>query len=497
MIFLNNPEDETSLFTRIPGDAAFKQIKNETGSLVVPGRLRRLSQKMAACISIPIVKMTPEQRIKAYGSADPLPAQVRLKAGELDVVYENGSLRLIRLGNIEILRRIYSAVRDRNWETIEPHIESESLKIDKKSFEISLKLRYQSGSIHFFAEYHISGKNNRIRFEMLGKAQTDFLKNRIGFCVLHPISECSGKYGKVIHPDGNTTDFIFPEMISAHQPAGNIQKLIWSPASGVTSTLNFSGDIFEMEDQRNWTDASFKTYCTPLGLPFPAKMKKGETVYQVVELIVKNDLIISENSNEFVFSVYPDRLSSLPELGTAMSSRKESLTQYELDLLTGLSLKHLRIEVKPGKPGFRINFKKAARESHLFGWPLFVVLYLSNDYQNEYHLFAKLCKEFCADVMYLLPVGQDHLAFTKINELEFQIRDDFPGIKLGTGVNAYFAELNRNRPAIKNADFVNFTICPQVHAFDILSIVENLEAQADVIKSARGFSRRNPSLCLR
>ena len=31
-----------------------------------------------------------------------------------------------------------------------------------------------------------------------------------------------------------------------------------------------TGDVFEMEDQRNWTDASFKTYCTPLRQPFPA-----------------------------------------------------------------------------------------------------------------------------------------------------------------------------------------------------------------------------------
>ena len=28
-----------------------------------------------------------------------------------------------------------------------------------------------------------------------------------------------------------------------------------------------SGDSFEMEDHRNWTDASFKTYVRPLALP--------------------------------------------------------------------------------------------------------------------------------------------------------------------------------------------------------------------------------------
>ena len=33
--------------------------------------------------------------------------------------------------------------------------------------------------------------------------------------------------------------------------------------SGIELKLLFEGDLFEMEDQRNWTDASFKTYCTP------------------------------------------------------------------------------------------------------------------------------------------------------------------------------------------------------------------------------------------
>ena len=38
------------------------------------------------------------------------------------------------------------------------------------------------------------------------------------------------------------------------------------------------GDVFETEDQRNWTDASFKTYCPPLRLPFPRPFEDGEEI---------------------------------------------------------------------------------------------------------------------------------------------------------------------------------------------------------------------------
>jgi len=40
-------------------------------------------------------------------------------------------------------------------------------------------------------------------------------------------------------------------------------------------TISFEGDVFETEDQRNWTDASFKTYCPPLRLPYPRPFEAG------------------------------------------------------------------------------------------------------------------------------------------------------------------------------------------------------------------------------
>ena len=411
--------------------------------------------------------------------------QTKLRAGKLDLIYEKGTIRRIRLGDTEIIRMIYAAVRDRNWDTIEPNIESESIQTNGTSFEIRLKVRYQAGPIDFYAEYHISGGRNKILFSMEGKALSEFLKNRIGFCVLHPIEECAGKPGQAIHPDGSSSEFVFPEQISAHQPVKNLQAMRWEPGSGIKAHLAFSGDIFEMEDQRNWTDASYKTYCTPLELPFPARIQKGETISQAIELKVENESTPSPLAREFVFSFNPDRLSGMPELGTSVSSRTEPLTPYEAGLVKMLSLKHLRIEVDPGKSGFRNQLTNGARESSLLACPLFVVLYLSEDYENEYQEFVKLCRELKTEIAYLLPIGQNHLHFSAFDRIEPQIRIDFPGVKLGTGVNAYFAELNRIRPSVEKADFVSFTICPQVHAFDDSTLVENLEAQAEVIYSAK------------
>ena len=45
--------------------------------------------------------------------------------------------------------------------------------------------------------------------------------------------------------------------------------------------------MFETEDQRNWADGSFKTYCRPLDRPFPYDLSEGERVWQRVAIRVR------------------------------------------------------------------------------------------------------------------------------------------------------------------------------------------------------------------
>ena len=57
-------------------------------------------------------------------------------------------------------------------------------------------------------------------------------------------------------------------------------------APGVSVECRMEGDTFEMEDQRNWTDASYKTYVRPLALPWPYTLAKGTVIEQAVRLSV-------------------------------------------------------------------------------------------------------------------------------------------------------------------------------------------------------------------
>ena len=222
------------------------------------------------------------ERIKQTGTSEEESARVPLKAGKLNMVYSNGTLRLISAGNNELIRMIYAAVRDREWLNVTPVIGDEKIIIREESFLITVKCLYQSPDINFSAGYSIEGKqDNSITISMEGVALEKFEKNRIGFCVLHPAESCAGRSCTIEHSDGSTEQSFFPEDISPDLVFRDIRSMTWLE-DRIRCRIDFDGDIFETEDQRNWTDASFKTYSTPLSVPYPVTVDKNTRIYQKV-----------------------------------------------------------------------------------------------------------------------------------------------------------------------------------------------------------------------
>ncbi|MBR9998149.1 MAG: hypothetical protein KFF73_04220, partial [Cyclobacteriaceae bacterium] len=118
------------------------------------------------------------------------PAQViELQAGPVRMIYENGSLRYLKAGDHEILRMIYFAVRDHNWETIEGELLDENVEAGEQEFSISYTSVHKKGPVNISFSCSIKGeKTGHIEFIIHGQAESSFKKNRIGFCDLHPVS---------------------------------------------------------------------------------------------------------------------------------------------------------------------------------------------------------------------------------------------------------------------------------------------------------------------
>ena len=191
----------------------------------------------------------------------------------------------------EILQRIFVTVRDKNWKEVAPtHWQSE---IDEARGIARLTARHESGSVGFEwrGTLHASEDRRQMRFEMLGRVFRDMEVCRLGLVVLHPVESMVGSQVGVAGPE--STHRITVGEIIAPQPVVNGMPLAMTePFSKLTVErpdfgkleLEFEGELFELEDQRNWGDASFKTYCTPLRLGFPRKMKAGTAIRHCVEV---------------------------------------------------------------------------------------------------------------------------------------------------------------------------------------------------------------------
>ena len=140
-------------------------------------------------------------------------------------------------------------------------MEDEKLVVGNDSFTIQFTAVYGQETRVYTALFAIEGRaDSSISFSMKGTALAAFQKNRIGLCVHHPIQSCSGQTVMVKQPNGASYTSVFPEMVSPHQPLLEMQQMQWTTSDKTTVELFFDGDIFEMEDQRNWSDSSYKTY---------------------------------------------------------------------------------------------------------------------------------------------------------------------------------------------------------------------------------------------
>jgi hypothetical protein len=206
-----------------------------------------------------------------------------LRAGKLEVVYENGFLRYFKVNHTEVLRMIYFAIRDVNWGNYAPIFYDEKIEEKNDSFKVRYNVKYSDSEHVFFKwEVEINGlATNEIHFDIKGEALRSFGTNRAGFCVLHPIEHIAGESVEITHAQGEKTTYSFPQFIAPHQPFIDISAMKWKIENNEYN-LHFEGDIFETEDQRNWGDASYKTYCTPLYLPFPKQLNGEDKVNQKV-----------------------------------------------------------------------------------------------------------------------------------------------------------------------------------------------------------------------
>lgn len=436
--------------------------------------------------------------IAYYGSTEPLPERQEVRAGPLTVSLEGADLRYVSLDGEIVILRLYAAIRDQSWGTIAPVFSRFDLNRTERSFSLSFTAEHVSEGeqgVDFVWEGSIIGSDDgTIECLMDGQARSPFWRNRIGWCVLHPM-DLAGRPVE-IRSDGQWLPGEFPLLIAPHQPFLDIEQMRHRTTNGGVVTVAFDGDLFETEDQRNWTDASYKTYSTPLRLPYPVQLQTGDRVRQSVTLTAQPERRIgaaSEGATVLSVRVGSDNGVTLPSIGLATAGHGQPLSRRELGLFQACRLGHLHHIVDLSNSAWQKQLRQVAADAAELGSMLELEVLTADDGQDVAALMASVLS-LSAPVARIAVFPRSGVTTTdQVLVAARAFRDESGlGIPVGGGSRAYFTQLNRDTPSPALLDFVVYAVNPQVHAFDNASMVESLAAQATTVESARAITDDRP-----
>jgi hypothetical protein len=433
-----------------------------------------------------------------YGRDEP-PVETReLRAGPLAAWLEGIDLRYVRIGGAETIRRLFVAVRDAAWCTIPPQISDLQAEVEADCFRVAFEAFHESGELRFRWRGELSGNaDGTLDCRLDGVAESDFDYNRIGFCVLHP-RENAGRPYRARTADGELTGTL-PELIGVQRfEDGKLWPLFPSYdrldielEDGTWARFEFEGDLFEMEDQRNWTDASFKTYSTPLALGFPHRATAGQEIRQRVRLSFEG------KAREAPGTAGPIRIElgepaggRLPALGLGAASHGAPLSEREVELLRALRLDHLRVDLRLGEPGWQAELARASDDAQALGMPLELALFLGDEPESE--LDALVARPGNVARILVFKEGEVVTGARWVRLARERLGGAFPDATFAGGTDQWFTELNRQRPDLDGLDAVTYSVTATVHADDDTSVMETPAAQGDTVRSARALADGRP-----
>ena len=448
-----------------------------------------------------------EDGFQLYGTHEGEPESRILTAGPIAVTLQDGNLRTLRFHGHEVLRAISFLVRDKDWGTCAAAITDLAIAKRPDGFSVHYHARFTApDGANLDCNIAISGKPDSLSFAADCVSDADFETARAGFAVLHPVIGVAGQPVAITHADGSMEKARWPDAIEPWQPFKNIAAITHGVAPGIEATTRFEGDVFEMEDQRNWTDGSYKTYVRPLALPWPYKVEKGKPFSQRIAVTLEAAADAkpeASTTSAITLRITPTALK-LPEIGVGLRPECLSDERASVGTLETIGAKHLIAHFDPiaghGLAALQ-GYAEIAEKSGL-KVTLELAVPCRSPLDEEFSDVAALVKQagLALDTLFACPSvdrqstppGSTWPECPPLEDIYAAARAAFPGVRLGGGMMSYFTELNRKRVPGDLIDYVGHGTNPIVHAADDLSVTQTFEALRYVINSVRAIYGDKP-----
>ena len=417
-----------------------------------------------------------------FGTEEAVDASLALRAGPLDMALRGGKLLHIRSNGRDIWHGVAFVFRDADWGTPEPVFERCDVTPSLDGFHVRLEGHFPVRPV-IALRIDIEGTaGGHVRFTAEAVPSGDIEANRIGLCLMHPMSAMGARID-VEHVDGRLSRSTFPTLIPPWPPFMLIRAIRHEWSEGLWARCDLAGDIFELEDQRNNSDASFKTYSRSNLMPRPYRLSAGVAIRHSAEL-------------------------SLEAHGLAHVTRREAPVSMPVSVSVGEvagALPRIGIEISASDadaPGAIRAALRALRPSHLH-----LSLAQAEAGSVDWHGIGALLADAQARLRLDLTITDPPRSTAALHALSTALtqarlvpegialfpgdgasidaaRRLFPASAIGGGTAHFFVQLNRAE-ALGDIDFASFTTSPIVHGADDDSVMLSLRSLPSMIATLR------------
>jgi hypothetical protein len=379
------------------------------------------------------------------------------------------AIRNITYQGAQIIDLLYTAIRPWDWSTLDPEEHTENVEISGENCIVTINDRIND-SLHgkMVLTLQPNGKFT-IDYQLTGLA--DFEINRWGVCFcLH-----TGDWmGSTVTASGNTYSLlkeISPQRVidgvtQGLFPASNDMHFV-APDKRSLKVIS-TGKVLEAEDQRNWTDNTYKIYSGSLAEPRPFIIEKGAEWEQRVEFEVTPPAALIPDGSKIIAK----EIAALPRIGVQFNG-EPLLPSDDLEkALFILDIDHIRINEES------LSAQKIATVSKS-GLALEAALLSPNSGDGLLQEVEHLSNRVPAGSRLLIHREGRGIVQTQDLPKNTSLNSYIPGS------DAYLVDLHRNE--YNFGDAVSYSMAPTVHSTDPETIFKTLYTQKESIEFAKKF----------
>ena len=397
------------------------------------------------------------------------PDTSRVEHGDFTLDLAEAAVRNITYKGAQLIDLLYTAIRPWDWSTLVADSHTEDVKVNGADCIVTISDTF-AGALEAQTIITLTTDNTfSVDYQLEGLAE--YSVNRWGICLcLH-----SGDWmGSKVNSSGNTytllqdispqrvvdgvTQGLFPAATEMHFMAPD-QRFIKA-----TST----GKVLEAEDQRNWTDNTYKIYSGSLSEPRPFVTSSGSIWKQSIKFEVGAPSGAATDPAKIVVR----EIEALPSIGLQFNT-EPLLSPDDLEkALVLLDIDHLRVNEES------LTAQKIATTSSS-GLILEAALLSSNGGAELQAEVTKLSQRVPAGSRILIQrEGREIVEATDLPKNE-SLSSYIPGS------DAYLVDLHRNKYEFGSS--VSYSMVPTVHSADTETIFKTLYTQRESIEFAQKY----------